>query len=60
MLVHAPPAGATFPGTPGGIAYAGSDGHPDWEIYTTKPNGGDKFKVIDNSVDDLYPSWGSR
>src|SRR5918994_2715030 len=49
MLVYAQqPAEATFPGTPGRIAYWAFDGH-DHEIYTIKPSGEGKVKVTDNS-----------
>jgi hypothetical protein len=49
---------ATFPGTPGKIAYAGYEG-PDPEIYTINASGGGRFNVTDNTTDDHDPSWGS-
>ncbi len=60
VVVQAPPAGATFPGKSGKIAYSGQDGpNGDHEIYTINPGGGGKFNVTDNSTSDYYSSWGS-
>src|SRR5215212_52659 len=56
LVVEARPAGATFPGKPGKIAYQGYDGQ-DWEIYSIKPGGGGKFNVTDNNTDDYDPSY---
>jgi hypothetical protein len=40
MLVDVRPAGATFPGKPGKIAYEGLDApNGDYEIYTINPGG---------------------
>jgi hypothetical protein len=58
VVIEARPAGATFPGKPGKIAYDGS-GATDSEIYTISPGGGGRFNVTDNSTDDYEPSWGS-
>jgi Tol biopolymer transport system component len=45
MLVgEVPPAGATFPGKNGKIAYVGGD----LNIYTVNPGGRGKFRVTDN------------
>jgi Tol biopolymer transport system component len=49
------PAEAAFPGTPGKIAYSGSDG--DYEIYTIKPGGAGRVPVTDNTTNDLYPAY---
>jgi hypothetical protein len=59
VVVEARPAGATFPGTNGNIAYASTlDG--DHEIYKIPENRGTPFKVTRNSpTDDRQPSWGS-
>jgi TolB protein len=63
MLVYAQPAGATFPGTPGRIAYANFGG-PDSEIYTIRPDGGGRYQVTNNRVrqsseyaDDTDPAY---
>jgi hypothetical protein len=58
VVVEADPAGATFPGKPGKIAYQGNDGN-DAEIYTIKSGGGGKVKLTDNDTGDYTPSWGS-
>jgi hypothetical protein len=58
MVVEARPAGATFPGKPGKIAYSGSGG-TNIEIYTIKAGGGGKVQLTDNATDDREPSWGS-
>jgi hypothetical protein len=57
VVVEARPAGATFPGKPGKIAYQGYD-RQDWEIYSIKPGGGGKFNVTDNGTYDSEPYWG--
>jgi hypothetical protein len=59
VLVDAQPAEATFPGSPGNIAYTASDG-TDTEIYTIDVGGGAAFRVTNNDTDDGTPSWESR
>jgi Tol biopolymer transport system component len=56
VVVEAHPAGATFPGKPGKIAYDAFDGQ-DQEIYTINPTGGGRVQLTDNSTDDRYPSY---
>src|SRR5918998_2235552 len=56
VVVEAGPAGATFPGKPGKIAYYGYDGN-DAEIYTIKSGGGGKVKLTDNSTGNYDPSY---
>ena len=66
IAAYAQPAGATFPGTPGKIAYYRSDGN-DLEIYTIRPDGGGKYQVTHNRVrqdlpnveyaDDIHPAY---
>jgi Tol biopolymer transport system component len=56
VVVEAHPAGATFPGNPGKIAYSGYDGQ-DFEIYTINSGGGGRFNVTDNSTDEYYSSY---
>jgi Tol biopolymer transport system component len=56
LVVDARPAGATFPGKPGNIAYEGFDG-TDREIYTINPGGGGKVKVTDNTTNDSDPNY---
>jgi len=56
VAVQAQPAEATFPGLPGKIAYAGSDG-TDTEIFTINPNGGGRVKVTNNDTPDSEPSY---
>jgi TolB protein len=58
MVVEAGPAGATFPGKNGKIAYSGFDGQ-DSEIYTIDPGGGKRFNVTDNKTEDDAPSFSS-
>jgi hypothetical protein len=58
LVVEAGPAGATFPGKNGKIAYSGYDG-TDFEIYTIKPGGGGRVQLTDNQTEDGSPSWGS-
>jgi hypothetical protein len=58
VALYAQPAGATFPGKSGKIAYQHDDGQ-DYEIYTINSDGGGKFNVTDNGNDDYEPSWGS-
>ena len=57
MLVgEVPPAGATFPGKNGKIAYVGGD----LNIYTINPGGRGKFRVTDNrtaSAATIRPSF---
>jgi hypothetical protein len=55
VVVEARPAGATFPGTPGKIAYYGYDG--DAEIYTIKPGGGSKVKLTENARGNYDPTY---
>ena len=58
VVVEARPAGATFPGKPGKIAYEGLDApNGDFEIYTIKPGGGSKVKLTDNTTGDTEPSY---
>ena len=60
LVVEARPAGATFPGKPGNIAYEGFDG-TDREIYTINAGGeGGRFNDTDNGTNDYEPSWGSK
>jgi hypothetical protein len=59
VVVEAHPAGATFPGKPGKIAYRCHDGQ-DQEIYTINAAGGGRVQLTDNSTDDYTPSWGNR
>src|ERR671910_2622644 len=56
LAVEVGPAEATFPGKPGKIAFAGSDGN-DYEIYTIKAGGGGKVQLTDNSTSDYDPSY---
>jgi hypothetical protein len=58
MLVDVRPAGATFPGKPGKIAYEGLDApNGDYEIYTINPGGGSKVQLTDNATGDTEPSY---
>src|SRR5215208_1332907 len=56
VVLYAQPAGATFPGKPGKIAYSGlaSQGY---EIYTIKSGGGGKVRLTDNALNDRYPAY---
>src|SRR5918995_301727 len=56
LAVEVGPAEATFPGKPGKIAFAGSDGN-DYEIYTIKAGGGGKVQLTDNTTSDYDPSY---
>jgi Tol biopolymer transport system component len=56
VVVEARPAGATFPGQNGKIAYAGFDG-ADLEIYTINPDGTGKFQVTTNNTSDFRPDY---
>ena len=56
VAFYAQPAGATFPGTPGRIAYAHYDGN-DTEIFTINPDGTGMVRVTHNGVDDFAPSY---
>jgi Tol biopolymer transport system component len=56
LALEVGPAEATFPGKPGKIAFAGSDG-TDYEIYTIKAGGGGKVQLTDNSTSDYDPSY---
>ena len=56
IVVYAPPAEATFPGTPGKIAYSSNE-DGDYEIYTIKTDGGGKRQVTDNTTGDDVPSY---
>jgi Tol biopolymer transport system component len=56
LVVEARPAGATFPGKNGKIAYHGSDGN-DFEIYTIKAGGGGRVQLTHNTRYDTEPSY---
>ena len=54
------PAGATFPGVNGKIAFSrdrGRQGDGDAEIYTIKADGSHLMRLTNNSVDDTQPDW---
>ncbi len=56
-LVLAGPAGATFPGATGRLAFQ-SDREGDWEIYTMNPDGSDQRPLLDRpSTDEFNPAW---
>jgi hypothetical protein len=60
LVVQARPAGATFPGPNGKIAYAADDGGSggiDSDIYAIDPTGGTPFQVTDNDTYDQTPSY---
>jgi Tol biopolymer transport system component len=63
VLVEPRPAGATFPGENGKIAYSSGAlvwDHQTSEIYTidpTEPTGGTPFRVTDNCRNDFRPDW---
>jgi TolB protein len=62
LVIDAQPAGATFPGKNGKIAYASFDILPggartDREIYTINPTGGTPFQVTNNERQDTNPSY---
>ena len=60
VVVQARPAGATFPGPNGKIAYAADDGGSggiDSDIYAIDPTGGTPFQVTDNDTYDQTPSY---
>jgi len=56
LVVGTRPAGASFPGPNGKIAYTADDGTfpggTDSEIYTITPTGGMPFNVTDNYTED--------
>ena len=56
VVVEVHPAGATFPGKPGKIAYEGFDGQ-DYEIYSINPDGGGRVQLTDNSTGDYEPCY---
>ena len=56
VVVEVRPAGATFPGNSGRIAYQ-SDQDGDLEIYTIDPTGGTPFQVTNNTTSDGAPSY---
>ena len=56
VVVEAHPAGATFPGKPGKIAYRCHDGN-DYEICTIKPTGGGRVQLTHNTPNDNEPSY---
>ena len=59
-MVEAGPAGATFPGKNGRIAYSSYDApfpKGDLEIYTINARGGDKFQLTHNDVDEEWPTY---
>ena len=60
VVVQPRPAGATFPGPNGKIAYAADDGGSggiDSEIYTIDPTGGMPFQVTDNDTEERSPDY---
>src|SRR5918997_1036351 len=61
VVVQPRPAGATFPGPNGKIAYAADDGEVpggiDSEIYTIDPTGGMPFQVTDNDTEEGSPDY---
>ncbi len=60
VVVQPRPAGATFPGPNGKIAYAADDGGSggiDSEIYTIDPTGGMPFQVTDNDTEEGTPDY---
>jgi Tol biopolymer transport system component len=63
LLLPAAPAGATFPGVNGKIAFA-SNQDGDMEIFTIEPNGTGLAQLTTNTgIDDRQPAWspdGSR
>jgi dipeptidyl aminopeptidase/acylaminoacyl peptidase len=60
VMVEAGPAGATFPGKNGRIAYTSYDGpfpKGDYEIYTINPDGSGKTRLTNNDTDELDLSY---
>jgi Tol biopolymer transport system component len=55
-VVLASPAGATFPGRNGLIAFSVQRG-TDYELVTVRPDGTKLVQLTRNSVDDTEPSW---
>jgi Tol biopolymer transport system component len=56
LLAFAPPAGATFPGEEGKIAFhSNRDGN--FEIYTMGPYGETPTRLTNNAADDVTPAW---
>ena len=49
-------AGATLAGNVGRIAYTNFDG-TQYDVYTMRPDGGDKINVTSNAAADTQPSW---
>jgi Tol biopolymer transport system component len=56
VVLEAHPAGATFPGNPGKIAYSGHHAQ-DFEIYTIDSGGGGKVQLTDNAANAHNPSY---
>src|ERR687890_622613 len=58
LVVEARPAGATFPGKNGRIAYDSFGGGTDGGIYTINVGGGGTpFQVTNNNTHDFYPAY---
>ncbi len=47
----------TFPGTNGLIAFTGTFGGPERDIFTITPDGQDLVRLTDNPAADFNPSW---
>jgi Tol biopolymer transport system component len=56
LLLSAPPAHATMPGTNGKIAYA-SNADGDYEIYTMNLDGTGVTQLTNNTASDRNPAW---
>ena len=56
LLVGAPPAGATFPGSNGRIAFESSQSGTS-QIYTMDPDGSNVVRLTNSAGEDHAPSW---